>query len=100
VLVFSTGYMANLGVLTTLCGPDGGDRLRLAESREHRRARQLRVLGVVVSHTTPVHSHADRRNLELLLERLPAPFLGELAHGAERIAGLDAAALLTLAGSA
>lgn len=67
---------------------------------EAARARELRVLGVVVSHTTPVHSDADRRNLDLLLARLPARFLGELAHGAERVTGLDPLALLTLAGSA
>jgi dethiobiotin synthetase len=67
---------------------------------EAARARELRVLGVVVSHTTAVHSRADRRNLELLLARLPVRFLGELAHGAARISGLDPLSLLTLAGSA
>lgn len=66
---------------------------------EAARARNLRVLGVVVSHTAAVHSDADRRNLELLLARLPARFLGTLEHGAERIAALDPLALLTLAGS-
>ena len=67
---------------------------------EAARARELRVLGVVVSHTSEVHSHADRRNLDLLLARLPARFLGELAHGAERVTGLDPLALVALAGSA
>lgn len=67
---------------------------------EAARARELRVLGVVVSHITAVHSDADRRNLELLLGRLPARFLGELGHGAARVAGLDLPSLLTLAGSA
>ncbi len=66
---------------------------------EAARARDLRVLGVVVSHTAKVHPDADRRNLELLLARLPARFLGELAHGAQRITGLDPLAFLTLAGS-
>jgi dethiobiotin synthetase len=66
---------------------------------EAARARNLRVLGVAVSHTGEVHSDADRRNLDLLLARLPARFLGELAHRADRIAGLDPVALLTLAGS-
>jgi dethiobiotin synthetase len=63
-------------------------------------ARGLRVLGLAISHTTAVHPPADQRNLELLLARLPVPFLGELAHGASRLAGLDLAALLTSAGSA
>ena len=47
------------------------------------RARGLRVAGVAVSHTTPDLDPAGRRNLELLIENLPVPFLGELAHGAE-----------------
>jgi dethiobiotin synthetase len=67
---------------------------------EAARARNLRVLGVAVSHAAAVHSDAERRNLDLLLARLPARFLGELAHGAERVTGLDPLALLTLAGSA
>ena len=41
--------------------------------------------GVVVSHTTPGLSDADRANLDLLLEDLPARLLGELAHGAEQL---------------
>jgi dethiobiotin synthetase len=61
-------------------------------------ARGLRVLGVAVSHTTAVHSPADRRNLDLLLARLPAPFLGELAHGARELPGLDPLALVASAG--
>lgn len=48
---------------------------------EAARARELRVLGVVVSHTTAALSDADRRNLDLLLERLPVPLLAELHHG-------------------
>jgi dethiobiotin synthetase len=63
-------------------------------------ARGLRVLGVAVSYTTAVHPPADQRNLELLLARLPAPFLGELPHGARRLARFDLAALLASAGSA
>ena len=63
-------------------------------------ARGLRVLGVAVSHTTAVHPPADQRNLELLLARLPVPFLGELRHGASRLAGLDLVSLLASAGSA
>ena len=66
---------------------------------EAARARRLRVLGVAVSHTSSVHSHADRRNLDWLLARLPAPFLGELPHGAEELRGFDPVALLTAAGS-
>ena len=67
---------------------------------EAARARNLRMLGVAVSHTTPVHTPADRRNLELLVARLPVRFLGELAHGADDIPGLDPLSLVTLAGSA
>ena len=66
---------------------------------EAARARGLRVLGVAISHTTAVHSDADRRNLALLLARLPARFLGTLPHGAEELEGLDGAALLAQAGS-
>jgi hypothetical protein len=68
-----------------------------ARSRD---SRGLRVLEVAVSHTTAVHPPADQRNLELLLARLPVPFLGELPYGATRLRGLDLAALLTSAGSA
>ena len=63
-------------------------------------ARGLRVLGVAISYTTAVHPPADQRNLELLLARLPVPFLGELHHGASRLTGLELASLLTSAGSA
>jgi len=63
-------------------------------------ARGLRVLGVAVSHTTAVHPPADQRNLELLLARLPVPFLAELPHGASQLARFDLAALLASAGSA
>lgn len=66
---------------------------------EAARARGLRVLGVAISHTTAVHSDADRRNLDQLLARLPAPFLGELAHGASELPGFDPVALLAAAGS-
>jgi dethiobiotin synthetase len=47
--------------------------------------RDLRVVGVVVSHTEPALSAADRANLDLLVRELPAPFLGELLYGAETI---------------
>jgi dethiobiotin synthetase len=58
--------------------------------------RGLRVVGLVVSHTTRDLPPADRRNLELLLERLPVPFLGELAHGARQLpARFDPAAFLS-----
>lgn len=59
-------------------------------------ARGLRVVGLVVSHTTPQLSPADRRNLDLLLEALPVPFLGELAHGETQLPrSFDAAAFLS-----
>ena len=41
--------------------------------------------GVVISHTAPGLSDADRANLDLLLEQLPGPLLGELEHGAEQL---------------
>ena len=67
---------------------------------EAARARGLRVLGVVVSHTRADLSPADRRNLDLLLERLPVPFLGELPFGARQLPlGFDSAAFLAAAGS-
>ncbi len=63
---------------------------------EAARARGLRVVGLVVSHTTQALAPADRRNLGLLLERLRVPFLGELAHGARQLPGsFDAAAFLS-----
>ena len=56
--------------------------------------------GVVVSHTEPDLSDADRANLAHLLDRLPAPCLGELAHGAEAVAPpFDLAALLSPSGT-
>lgn len=58
-------------------------------------ARGLRTLGVVVSHTTPELSAADRHNLDGLLEDLPVPLLGELPHGArELVPAVDIRALL------
>lgn len=60
------------------------------------RARGLHVVGLVVSHTTQVLSPADRRNLELLIERLPVPFVGELAHGDTQLPrSFEAAAFLS-----
>ena len=60
-------------------------------SLEAARARGLRVAGVAVSHTTAHFDAAERRNLDRLLEALPAPFLGELPHGADRLTpSLDA----------
>ena len=53
---------------------------------EAARARGLRVAGVAVSHTTPGLPGAERRNLDRLIEDLPAPFLGELPHGADSLA--------------
>lgn len=67
---------------------------------EAARGRDLRVLGVAVSHTTPALSPADRRNLDLLLARLPVRFLGELAHGARELPGFDPLAFVSSAGSA
>jgi dethiobiotin synthetase len=62
--------------------------------------RGLRVAGVVVSHTEPDLSPADRSNLDRLLAHLPAPCLGELAHGADAVAPpIDVAALVSPAGT-
>lgn len=62
-------------------------------------ARELRILGVVVSHTNPALAAADRRNLDLLLERLPVPFLGELPFDGKVLpASFDCAAFLAAAG--
>ena len=58
-------------------------------------ARGLRTLGVVVSHTAPKLSAADRSNLEGLLGDLPVPLLGELRYGARDLSPpVDARALL------
>ena len=58
-------------------------------------ARGLPILGVVVSHTTPDLSAADRSNLDGLLADLPVPLLGELAYGAQDLVPpVDTAALL------
>jgi dethiobiotin synthetase len=66
---------------------------------EAARARELRVVGVVISHTTSALSPADRRNLDLLLGRLPVPLLGELGFGQKLLpAPFDAAAFLAAAG--
>ncbi len=57
-------------------------------------ARDLRVIGVVVSHVDPELPPADRANLDLLRRLLPVPCLGELGHGArELVPPLDVAAL-------
>ena len=45
----------------------------------------LALAGVVVSHTAPGLSDADRANLDRLLEDLPGRFLGELEHGAAQL---------------
>jgi dethiobiotin synthetase len=67
---------------------------------EAARARGLRVLGVVVSHTCAELSPADRQNLDLLIERLPVPLLGELPFGGRQLPlGFDTAAFLAAAGS-
>ncbi len=64
-------------------------------SLEAARTRGLRVLGVVVSQTTPELPDAERANLEGLLARLPVPFLGELPFGGRRLVPeLDPGALL------
>jgi len=52
----------------------------LLSVREAQR-RGLRLAGVVVSHTEPELSSADRANLDWLLQHLPVPCFGELAHG-------------------
>ncbi len=58
-------------------------------------ARGLRMLGVVVSHTAPDLSAADRSNLEALLGDLPVALLGELGYAARDLAPpVDARALL------
>ena len=67
---------------------------------EAARARDLRVLGVVVSHAHTALSTAERRNLDLLIERLPVPLLGELPFGGQQLAAsFDAEAFLTAAGT-
>jgi len=48
-------------------------------------ARELRVVAVVISHTTPELSPADRANLDRLLEDLPVPLLGELPYGGNQL---------------
>ena len=64
-------------------------------SLEAARTRGLHVVGVVVSQTTPELPAAERANLELLLARLPVPWLGELPFGAQRLVPeLDPGALL------
>ncbi len=69
-------------------------------SIEAARARDLPVLGVMINHTTADLSAADRRNLDLLIERLSVPLLGELAFGARELpAGFDVAAFLASAGN-
>jgi dethiobiotin synthetase len=66
---------------------------------ESARARELRVLGVVVSHATPALSDADRRNLDLLIEHLPVPLLAELRFGEALLpAPFDPAAFLASVG--
>ena len=58
------------------------------------------MLGVVVSHASAALSAADRRNLDLLLERLPVPLLCELPFGARVLpASFDAAAFLSATGN-
>ena len=52
---------------------------------EAARTRDLPVAGVVISHTSPELSGAERANLDLLLEGLAAPLLGELAFGAKEL---------------
>jgi dethiobiotin synthetase len=49
------------------------------------RSRGLALCGVVFSHTEADLSAADRANLDLLLEDLPAPFRLELAHGSKSL---------------
>jgi dethiobiotin synthetase len=67
---------------------------------EAARARDLRVLGVVVSHACAALSQADRRNLELLIERLPVPLIGELPFAGRQLPpGFDVTAFLKAAGN-
>ncbi|MFQ5699092.1 MAG: dethiobiotin synthase [Myxococcota bacterium] len=47
--------------------------------------RGLPVVGVVISHTDPALSRADRANLDALRRELPVRCLGELAFGAQAI---------------
>lgn len=66
-------------------------RLTLAAAAAH----ELPVAGVVVSHTDPALSAADRANLDRLLEDLPARFLGELSYtGKQLVPPLDIRSLL------
>jgi len=66
-------------------------------------ARGLRIAGVVVSHGSADLPEGDRRNLAALraqLERRQVPWLGELAHAAERLAPEPLPrALLTILGN-
>jgi dethiobiotin synthetase len=52
---------------------------------EAAKVRGLRVVGLAVSHTEPDLSPADRANLDLLLQEVPVPVLGELAYGGDAI---------------
>ncbi len=56
---------------------------------EAARARGLNVLGVAISHVDPDLTPADRKNLDLLLEMLPVPLVGELPHGASELNSFD-----------
>jgi len=55
--------------------------------------RGVPLAGLIVSHTEPELSPADRANLDWLLASPPVPFLGELAHAAQVIRRPDAAPL-------
>jgi dethiobiotin synthetase len=54
-------------------------------SLEAARTEGVSLLGVVISHTEPALSPADRSNLDGMLAELPVPCLGELGHGAAAI---------------
>lgn len=59
-------------------------------------ARGLRTVGVVISHTEPALSDANRRNLDVLLRALPVPALAELPHDADALEpALDVQAFLS-----
>jgi dethiobiotin synthetase len=51
------------------------------------RGRGLRVAGVVVSETTPVHGPAEETNVEELRRRLDVPLLAVAPHGAAEVPG-------------
>jgi dethiobiotin synthetase len=59
------------------------------------RGRGLRLAGVIVSETAPVHGPAEESNVEELRRRLEAPLLAVVPHGAAEVPGVAWWPLLT-----